>query len=162
MPNLGVFFAIEEKEVLRLESAPDDELRGIIEEIEAQWDEDWLFETDKAWYAIHSALTAVSLDRGDGDDALDAAILGGIDLHEADDYYVILKTPAQCAAIAKALSTIGEAEFRAGFNKIDSSDYSFPLTNEDSDYTWGWFEGLADYYTKVAQSGRSVIFTLAP
>jgi len=159
MANLGVFFAIEEDEVLRLKSASDDdELKEIIEEIETEWDEEWIYETDKAWYAMHHALS-VSLDAGDK--ALDAAVLGGMDLNETDDYYVILKTPAQCAAIAQALSPIGEAEFRAGFNKIDSSDYSFPLTDMDFDYTWGWFEGLADYYKKVALAGRSVIFTLS-
>jgi len=55
----GVHFAITESDAARLLGAPDDTrvLEIIQDEIEEQWDEEWLYQTDKAWDAIHRCLT---------------------------------------------------------------------------------------------------------
>lgn len=55
----GVFFALDECNRKKLLSAScDDEVLSIVtEEIEEQWDQEWLCETDKAWDAIHRCLS---------------------------------------------------------------------------------------------------------
>ena len=80
-------------------------------------------------------------------------------MHQGDDYIVSLVRPNQVGAIATALSAIDKQSLRTGYSKIDASDYQ-ALGNEDFDYTWNWFDGLADFYTKAAAAGRAVIFTV--
>lgn len=159
MACLGVFFAVEDADAARLQAAPnDDGVMEIIEAIEDRWDESWLYQIDKAWDALHRSLTDGTLESGD--DALAMAVLGGLDLYQAEDYFVILKTPQQCAAIARALSDFDQAKLRAGYNRIDLKEYEVPMSEEDFAYTWDWFDGLADFYQKAASAQRHVIFTV--
>ena len=55
----GVHFALtnEEAERLLAAAASGDAVDYLEEEIEEQWNEDWLVETDKAWDVIHRCLT---------------------------------------------------------------------------------------------------------
>ncbi len=160
MASLGVFFAVDDTDAARLKAAPDDEgVMEVVEEIKERWNEKWLYQIDKAWDALHRSLTDGTLDL-DGDEALNLAVLGGSSLYEGEDYFVILKTPQQCVAIAEALSDFDQARLRVRYDKIDAEDYGVPPSEEDFAYTWVWFEGLADFYRKAASAQRHVIFTV--
>src|SRR5690349_17131207 len=92
----GVLFAITDERVEALLGAGDDaELMGVVEEIEEAWETPFVAETDKAWDAIHRALTDGSLDNGGGEAPLNRAILGGTHLHQGDDYIVALVPSAE-------------------------------------------------------------------
>lgn len=139
--------------------APTEERLELLEEIEARWDEEWLHQMDKAWDALHRALTDGTLSQ-DGDDPLDAAVLGGVDLCESQDAFAIMKTPRQCAETARALSFISEDELKRRYFALDAADYGSLLSEDDFSYTWGWFDGLADFYKKAALADRSIIFSI--
>ena len=70
-----------------------------------------------------------------------------------------LKTPEQVRGIAAALSGITEADFRRRYDAIDARSYGCPLSDEDFRYTWDWFQGVRELYTRAAQTGRFVLFT---
>ena len=40
-----------------------------------------------------------------------------------------------------------------------SKDYGFPLTDEDFEYTWNWFNGTREFWKLAAQENRYVLFT---
>jgi hypothetical protein len=44
------------------------------------------------------------------------------------------------------------------YNNI-SDDYQGEKDKEDFEYTWDWFQGIKDFYLKVANSDKDVIFT---
>jgi len=60
----GVHFAITDVEAKKLRGAAgDEELKRVVqEEIEEKWERDHLFETDKAWDALHRCLSDGTLD----------------------------------------------------------------------------------------------------
>ena len=115
--------------------------------------------TDKAWDAIHRCLTDGTLRNGQG--PLGWCILGGEQLHQDASYNISLLTPEQVQQVAEALQLTKEW-MRARFFKIDPADYGTAgmLRDEDFDYTWDWFEGVRDYYSKAAAEGRWSIFTV--
>src|SRR4051794_36528891 len=90
----GVHFALTTDEMVRVESAPDDDrVMAVMGEIEDRWDREWLVETDKAWDAIHRCLTDGTLSHGST--PLDKCILGEDNRHEGDDYIVNLLGPGE-------------------------------------------------------------------
>jgi hypothetical protein len=102
MGSRGVLFAIDDERANRPQEArgDDDSVMAVIEEIEETWDGSNLAETDKAWDAIHRALTDGALEWDNGSYPLNHAILGGLGLMEGDDYIAILKTPDQVRDVA--------------------------------------------------------------
>jgi len=158
----GVHFAITPEEAARLLAASSDEkVRDIVQlQIEEQWDEQWLYETDKAWDAIHRCLTdgAVTVTRNGSPFAL--CILAGAQLHRGEDYIVSLKTPDQVAAIAAAISTMTQEQFRERYFKIDKANYGGDVSEDDFEYVWEYFKDLPEFYTKAAAAKRFVIFTV--
>jgi hypothetical protein len=70
-----------------------------------------------------------------------------------------LKTPKQVRDIAAALPSITEEDFRRRYFAIDAKSYGVPLSDEDFRYTWDWFQGVRDLYSRAAQEGRCVLFT---
>jgi len=70
-----------------------------------------------------------------------------------------LKTPRQVRDIAAALPAITEEEFRQRYFAIDAESYGFPLSDEDFHYTWDWFQGVRDLYTRATREERFVLFT---
>ena len=100
MAGRGVLFTITDTDVQQLLSArqatdADDEVMAVVEEIEERWDENWLYETDKAWDAIHRCLTDGQLEYENGEYPLNHCILGGTQLYAGDDYIISLKSPQQ-------------------------------------------------------------------
>ena len=158
----GVHFAIAESEATRLLSADNDlgVLEIIQDEIEERWDEDWLYQTDKAWDAIHRCLTDGTPAGGAGAYPLSHAILGGRQLHEGDDYIVSLVTPEQAADVARALEGIDEAWLRDKYAAIDPEEYAFQKSEQDWAYTWENFTGLVQFFKKAGEAGRWVVFTV--
>jgi hypothetical protein len=161
---LGVHFALDEDEVKALKARPIDAdrldyLQGHIEEDYFGNRRQWLAESDKAWDAIHRTLTDGTLSWDNGEFPLSHVIFGGDPLYGLDDYIMILKTPWEVKAIADALSDVSQEWFREKYFAIDPEDYGFPVSEEDYDYTWHWFQGVRDLYTRAAESGRYVLFT---
>lgn len=157
----GVLFAITNETAEALLAAPDDdELMVLIEEIEEAWEKPFVGETDKAWDAIHRALTDGRLDRNGGKAPLNRAILGGKHLHEADDYIVALVAASEVPAVAQALAAIDADGFRDRYNRIIPPDYAPEYGDEDREYTVGWFCEVVALYERAAKAGRAVVFTV--
>ena len=158
----GVHFALNEVQYKRVISArSDNELVDIIQEdIEEAWDEDWLHETDKAWDAIHRCLTDGKLSFDNGKSPLSTVVIGGNNLYKGDDYIISLVPPENVRSVAELLASIDKAKLKEGYELIDQSDYDGEIGEEDFEYTWEWFKGLPKLFSKAAEAGRAVIFTV--
>ena len=164
MGCLGVHFALTAKEAAHLRSLGDeqarlDHLQEGIEETYFNDHPDLKAESDKAWDAKHRTLADGQLTWDGGEYPLNHVVLAGELLYTDSDYIMSLKTPQQVRDIAAALSAITEAEFRGRYFAIDARSYSTPLSEEDFQYTWDWFQSVRDLYTRAAKEGRFVLFT---
>ena len=164
MSCLGVHFALTEKEVEHLRSLDDEQermehLREVIEDHYLNHENQFAAESDKAWDAMHRALSDGEMSWDGGDYPLNHTVLGGELLYTDPDYIMSLKTPMQVRDIAAALSGITEADFRRRYDTIDPNSYGSPLTDADFQYTWDWFQGVRDLYARAAEAGRFVLFT---
>lgn len=157
----GVLFAIDDETAAALLAAgSDEEVMEVIEEIEEAWNEEYLAETDKAWDAIHRALTNGSLDPTGGSFPLNRAILGGRHLYRGDDYIISFVSKDEVPEVARALSKIDEADMRARYDQIVPKDYAPEYGEDDRGYTVAWFRGVAELYERAAKAGRAVVFTV--
>jgi uncharacterized protein DUF1877 len=164
MSCLGVHFALTEKEAAHLRSLDDEQarlehLQEVIEETYFGEHPDLKAESDKAWDAMHRALTDGELSWDGGEYPFGHVVLGGELLYTESDYIMSLKTPQQVRDIATALPAITEAEFRRRYFAIDPKSYGLPLSDEDFGYTWDWFQGVRELYTRAAKEGRFVLFS---
>ena len=161
MGCLGVHFALNETDLSRLLAAATDEERKqfVQEEIEQRWDKEHLYESDKAWDAIHRCLTDGTLRWGNGTYPLNLCILGEKSLYSKDDYIITLVRPAQVPDVALALQQVDQHFIRERYYRIDPADYGLPLSEEDLEYTWAYLEWLKDFFAKAAEEGRAVVFT---
>ncbi len=158
----GVHFAIVQAEAERLISAPNDDHRLSIiqDEIEARWEEEWSYETDKAWDATHRCLTDGQLSSKNGEYPLGLCILGGKALYSDDDYIISLVTPEQAGDVGRALAIITVEELREKYQKIDQESYPRELDEADFGYTWDYFSGLPDFFQRASSCSRFVVFTV--
>lgn len=157
----GVHFALtqEQDENLTGMIGNDEAISDyIMEEIEEQWDEAWLCETDKAWDAIHRCLTDGGLDI-EPLSPLHMAILGGRHLYSEDDYIVSYVDKADVPAVASQLNGITASWMKEKYFALNPDDYGMDPSEDDWEYTWSWFSELVKFYTKAAEDGRSVVFT---
>ena len=164
MSCLGVHFALAEQEAAHLRALPDDQsrlnhLQEVIEQAYFAEHPELKAECDKSWDAMHRALADGQLTWDGGDYPLSHVVLAGESLYSGGDYIISLKSPQQVRDIAAALPTITEAEFRRRYFAIDAESYGFPLSEEDFGYTWEWFQGVRDLYSRAAIEGRLVLFT---
>lgn len=161
MGCLGVHFAIDGATAARLLAAEDDEdVASIIEEIEETWDRRFLFDTDKAWDALHRCLSDGTLDPDSGSYPLSHVVLGGVSLYEGEDYVVALVTADQVPEVAAALAPIDRAWLRERYDSLEFPDYQGVRGDEDFEYTWGNVQGLDGFFRTAAEAGRAVIFTV--
>ncbi len=163
MGCLGVHLALSDAEVQHLRSLPSepDRLDSIVEELEEDDfadHEEYMAQSDKAWDAMHRALTDGELSWDGGEYPLNHAILGGELLYTRPDYIVSLKSPDQVRDVAAALSGLTEAEFRRRYFAIDPDVYGFPVDERDFCYTWDWFQEVRRLYATAAAEGRHVLF----
>lgn len=160
MAARGVLFALSRAEVAALRSVEDEaRLDHLHEKIEGPFfraSKHLVGETDKAWDAIHRALTEGTLAWDGGTYPLNHAILGGEALFGNDDYILSLKTPDQVREIATALAHMTRSEFRRRYDAIDILDYDGEMGDQDLDYTWEWFTNVRELYRRAAQDGRYV------
>ncbi|MFE4819297.1 DUF1877 family protein [Streptomyces sp. NPDC056704] len=85
----AVLFALEAQDAERFLACEDnDEVIELVEEVEGRRDLDSLFEFDKSWDTLHRCFTDGDLAFVNGDFPLSHVILGGVPLHEGDDYVV--------------------------------------------------------------------------
>lgn len=157
----GVLFAINNETADALLAASDDDaLMSIVEEIEEAWEQSFVAETDKAWDAIHRALSDGSLEADGGEPPLNRAILGGKHLHEGDDYIVALVSAAEVPLVASALTAIDPDAFRERYATIVPRDYAAEYGDEDREYSVEYFREVTALYERAAKAGRAVIFTV--
>ena len=157
----GVFFAITAEQADALLGADGDEqLMGLIETIEQAWDKDNLAECDKAWDAMHRALTDGQLEYGNGPYPLSHCVLGPRQLHEGDDYIVSLVSPDRVREVAAALQSVTEEWFQHRYRTVVPKDYAPEYGEEDLHYTWDWFQGVRELYARATERARAIIFTV--
>jgi len=164
MSCLGVRFAISEEEAKELMTIKNEKdrlshLQEVIEERYFKETPDLKAESDKAWDVMHRVLTDGSLSWDVGSYPLNHTVLGGELLYTDSDYIMSLKSPSQVRDIAAALATVTEGDFRKQYFDIDTDSYGFPLSEDDYQYTWGWFQGIRNLFAKAADGGRYVLFT---
>ncbi|MBN8610626.1 MAG: DUF1877 family protein [Deltaproteobacteria bacterium] len=158
MSGRGVLFALDDEDLARLgEARSDREVLDIVTDLEERWEN--ACELDRAWDAIHRALTDGRLDLRDASPPLSRAILGGTVLVRTEAAIVSVKGADDVVAIAKALAPWDEARFRAGYQRIDRNDYG-DLDEEDFGYTFAWFERLAPFYARAAREERAIVFAV--
>jgi len=157
----GVHFAIDAETVARLLAAEDDEaVAEIVEEIEESAERPFLFDTDKAWDALHRCLSDGTLDLDGGLYPLSHAVLGGAQIYEGEDYVVALVRAEQVPEVAAALAPIDERWLRQRYDSLEFPDYQGFRDDEDFTYTWEDSQGLGEFFQTAAAAGRAVIFTV--
>jgi Domain of unknown function (DUF1877) len=163
MGCLGVHFSLDAEEVAALQSVDEDDRVEFAQENfeENLWSRDKLRgqQTDKAWDAIHRALTDGEMEWSNGTYPLNHVILGGELLYDGSDYILSLKSPEEVRDIAAALSDFSRERLRAGYDKIDPKAWGYHTGDEDFEYTWHWFKELISFYQRAAAEGRAVLFT---
>ena len=166
MSCLGVHFALSIEDVALLKGLESEEAR--LEHLQEVIEEEYMSddgsdamyaENDKAWDAMHRILADGTLSGDGGTYPLNLAILGGELLYTGDDYIMDLKSPEQVKDIAVALAGVEFEVFSERYRQIDAEDYGFPLTDEDLEYTWEWFQSVRDLYARAAAANRAVLFT---
>jgi Domain of unknown function (DUF1877) len=164
MSCLGIHFALTPEEALALEAFDDeqDRLAFVQEDLEERYLEEpktYAAESDKAWDAMHRALSDGQLSWDGGEFPFNHAVLGGKPLYSDGDYIMSLKTPEQVQAVSLALAALTESDFRDRYNRIDARSYDGELGDDDFEYTWSWFQEVRDLYRRAAAQGRFVLFT---
>ena len=161
MAGRGVFFAITAEQAASLLGAGgDDQLMAVVEAIEQAWDEDNLAECDKAWDALHRALTDGRLEYGNGAYPLSHCVLGPRQLHQGDGYIVSFVSSDQVREVAAALAGVTEHWFRERYRTVVPGNYAPEYGEQDREYTWEWFQAVRALYAKAATRGRAVVFTV--
>ncbi len=166
MSCIGVLFAVPEETVEHIKSLPMAERPVYIsEELEDLYFDDYperTAELDKAWDAIHRALTDGSLCFDCAGYPLGGAILGGeilyYDGEEYDDYIITAKPPLMVAEVAKRLSKLTKAQFKKGYDSIDDS-YPEPLSKDDMEYSFEYLQDAIPFFRFAAEHGLWVLFT---
>jgi len=160
MASRGVHFALTNSQTQAVLAAQNDvELMLGIEEIEDQWNEEYLAQSDKAWNAIHCCLTDGSLLYESGQYPLNHCICGGQQLYSEEDYTVSFVSAVQVKDVATALSQINQHWMQERYFTIPQNDYGI-LSNDDFQYIWKWFQEVRQLYKKASIKGRAVIFTV--
>jgi hypothetical protein len=70
-----------------------------------------------------------------------------------------LKTPDQVKQIADSLNSIDKEYVKNGYSKIDEKDYGLPVSEDDFEYTWTWFDESKKFWNMAGEENRYVLFT---
>jgi len=161
MAGKGIHFAITPERVEALVgAADDDELVALVRQLEDEWDEDNLAQSDTAWDAIHRALADGQLEVGGGEYPLNHCILGPRQLHEGSQRIVSLVMPDEVKDVARALGPLDSEWLRVRYDAVVPQSYSREYGAEDRDYTSEWFENVRELFLMAARRDRAVVFTL--
>lgn len=159
MSCLGGFRAITREELDKLRAMPRaDRVPDYLDEMETVD----IFDVDKAWDAIHRALTNGKLEYGNANVPGCWVILGGEVLRGdqvgEEDYIVVCKSPAMVRRVDKFLQGLTEKKFRKLYFAIDPEEYGFELSEDDFEYTWSNLEGSFPFWHSAAEKGLWVLF----
>lgn len=165
MPCLGVLFSLDKDTVTKLKSLSTDDkrLEFVQEEIESVYFDSFpqhFAELAQSWDALHRSLTDGKLMYTNGSFPLNHVIMGGEIMYNGDDYILTLKTPEQVKAIATEVVKIDKDNFKNGYYNIDEVDYDIPLTEDDFEFTWGWFDLSKEFWKLASEENRFVLFTV--
>ncbi len=162
MACLGVHLALTEGQASRLMGSSrtaNESLLEFVREIEKEWDQEWLQETDKAWDGIHRSLTDGKL--AHGDTPLHKCVLGVRNLYDGKDYIINFLDPLDVRAVAAAIKDISRDQLRRGYDAMDPESYYYLVRSDDDfDYTWHYFSRLRDFFQKAAAVNRAMLFTV--
>jgi hypothetical protein len=160
--SLGVFFALAEKDVQKLRTCvKPQEKRRFLEQLQKRYfstETSWLGDCDKAWDAMHRALSGGGLDVRPERYPFSHVVLGGEELL-CDGFNMILKTPQQVADAAAAIAPLTEEQFRGFYFAINAQKYEQGLSEDDFGYTWEYFVDIRNLFLKAASAQRAVLFT---
>ncbi len=132
-------------------------------------------DVDKAWDALHRCLGELPPDKAlyeiddsyrvtwidltkFGSHPLNCAVLGGTRLYESDNAWLVhLVEPGAVAQIAEALRPIERDEIARRYAQY--CDRVWPEFGEDDlEYTWEYFQLMREFYQRMAEGGRWVVF----
>ena len=166
MSCLGVLFALNKWQVDALRAVPRPEVpayiaEGIEEDFFDHHRED-LCQLDKSWDAMHRSLTDGTLRFG-GSTPLSGVILGGEVLYGSlegeEDYIAVLKQPEKVRKALETMEKLTDEALRRRYFAIPETDYGFPLSEEDFQYTWAYYRDSLPFWRWAAARGRYVLFT---
>jgi hypothetical protein len=158
----AVSFALDAEQARKLVGLRADDRHDYLEEIEEAWDEDWAFEHDKAWDALHRCLGDGTLESPEPTPLVLQAVLGGDELTPDDEEERLIRfvPAARVGGVAKALSSVTPTSFRKRFDALGDTDYDGPANDDDFEYTWESLVGLRAFFARAAKARRAVVFTL--
>lgn len=156
-----MLFAISLETGDSLFDAEDDEaVLKIASDIESAWDELNLAECDKSWDSIHRLLTDGELDYGNGEYPLNHCILGPRQLYSGEDWILSLVAPEEVSDVAAELVKITEDDFHARYETLVPEVVRIEKGPEELKYCWSWFQRIRQLYSKAAQSGLAILFSV--
>jgi hypothetical protein len=94
-----------------------------------------------------------------GDTPFHKCILGNDNLYEGTDYILSYLDPEEVRGVAAAIKDIDRAELHRRYQSIDTESYG-AVSDNDFDYTWGWFQRLRDFFQRAAAANRHMLFTV--
>lgn len=178
MACIGVHIALKDEHLENLLKckSDDERIEYLINDVKEAWDDDFFFESDKAWDAIHRCLSdfppdtpefypqegvtrAHALPEDHGAYPLKVCVLGGKKLMDDEsNYFMRLIAPEQVVDAARALEKIDEEWLTEKYWTHCRGAWP-EYGEEDLEYTWCYFEDMRRYFHKMAGNGRPVLFT---
>jgi Domain of unknown function (DUF1877) len=137
--------------------ANDDRLIEVIKELDMTDAPDEC-DVDKAWDGIHRCLTEGKLGGEDGTYPLNAVVLGGLPLHQGEDYVVSYDTQAEVREVAAALADVDLGAFIARYWTLDPDEYGAAIDQDGLDYLAYYLREITAFYHRAAQAGWATVF----
>ena len=155
----GYFLALDEPciALLLAEDGNDQRVIEVIKELDMTDASDEC-DVDKAWDGIHRCLTEGKLGSEDGTYPLNAVVLGGLPLHQGENYVVSYNTVAEVREVAAALATLDLAPFLAKYWALDPDDYGAAIDQDGLDYLTYYLREITAFYQRAAQAGWASVF----
>lgn len=161
--SLGVLFSLSQKEVDKLRAQPDDAARiqfiAELDEYYYEKDPERMAAIDESWEAMHRALTDGKIALDNGRFPMSHIVVGGEQLYTGDEYIISLKTPEQVKEIAASVKNFNYGGFRQRYLAIPPEEYP-AYSENDSFYTWDFFQEMKPFWAQAAKEGRYVLFTV--
>ncbi len=160
MSRLGMLYALNEEEVAKLRSTPEEERYDyMLEEIEeALFGSPRSCELDKAWEGIQYCLGGGQWNE---DNCLPTNIIfGGEILIETDDEIITLKNHQEVSDIVAYLRQNNLQEIiQKNFWSITDEEFRYK-DNDGLEHILGWSEDILAFYENALKENCQVIFTV--
>lgn len=113
----------------------------------------------KAWDPLHRIMTDGELDPGGGDFPGNQVVLGGKQLHHAEDFSAILIRPDIVAFVSEALNELKQAEVREKFENLPAT-YTQPRGDKEFIELWLAITLMRPFFDAAAENLEAVVFTV--